>query len=239
VSRNYDPGGGFRFNARWSATVSCTYAPAKYLLESETNPESAMSKVSAEGLTESEKAILLTLASLPAEFATDRVYFEKALFLLSRSGVDDLDDLADTFEAYDMGPYSPAADDTLLRMGDLKLVDKGTMSITDEGRRVATTLREDPSFRRVVEASDRLWEVLKGERFGRNDLLYLVYALYPEYAKASKLSLSERASSRLEHFTIGEKDVPEGGVTVFSSDKGNAIKVSRKDGRLELALAPR
>jgi hypothetical protein len=199
----------------------------------------AMSKIEVEGLTEIEKAILLTLASMPPEHATDRLYFEKALFLLSRGSADDLDDLAETFEAYDMGPYSPAADDTLLRLGDLKLVGKGTMSITHEGRRIASELREDPSFRTVVEASDHLWGVLKGERFGRNDLLYLVYALYPNFAKASKMPPSERASSRLEHFTIREQDVPEGGVAVFKSDKGNAIRVSKKDGRLEVAPDPR
>lgn len=198
-----------------------------------------MSKVSADGLTENEKAVLLTLSSLPPEHSTDRLYFEKALFLLSHSGTDYLDGLAETFEAYKMGPYSPAADETLLRLGDLKLVGKGTMSITEDGRRVASELRRDVSFRPVVKASDSLWEVLKGEQVGKNDLLYLVYALYPEYAAASTMPPSERETHRFEHFTIRERDVPEGGFAEFRSDKGNTVRVTKKSGRLELTPVSR
>ncbi len=191
-----------------------------------------MTPISPAGLSENEKAILLTVASLPLEYATDRIYFEKALFLLTRSGLDELDVLADSFEAYDMGPYSPLADDTLLRLGDLKILQRGTMALTPEGARLARDVAEDPAFQRVTEASKSLWEVLRSQRFSRKDILYLVYSLYPSYAEASKLSSDDVASERMEHFTIPEAGVPEDGSAIFRSDKGNAVKVTKKDGRL-------
>lgn len=213
--------------------------PVLYMPSLKKGRESAMTDLSPEALSENEKTVLLTLASLPPEYATDRIYFEKALFLLTRSGVDELDVLADSFEAYDRGPYSPLADDTLLRLGDLKLLRKGTMSITPDGTKLARDLLGDPGFKRVVEASTSMWSVLRAQRFSRRDLLYLVYSLYPDYAKASKMKPDEVASDRMEHFTIREADVPDGNYAVFQSDKGNSVKVAKKDGRLVMSpVAP-
>lgn len=198
-----------------------------------------MTELSPSSLSDNEKAILLTVASLPPDYATDRIYFEKALFLLTRSGLDELDLLADSFEAYDRGPYSPLADDMLLRLGDLKLLRKGSMAITSEGAKLARDLESDPEFRRVVERSRSLWDVLRSQKFSRKDLLYLVYRLYPEYAAASKMSIEDTHSDRLEHFTISESKVPEGGHIVVRSDKGNALSVTKREGRLVLApVAP-
>ena len=201
--------------------------------------QGTMSELSPSSLSDNEKAILLTVASLPREYAMDRLFFEKALFLLTRTGLDELDLLADSFEAYEKGPYSPMADDTLLRLGDLKLLQKGTMVITPEGSRLARELESDPEFQRVVDSSRAMWGVLRDQKFSRNDLLYLVYRLYPEYAAASTMKPEDTHSDRLEHFTVREEGVPEGGALVIRSDKGNRLSVSKRNGRLMLSpVAP-
>ncbi len=190
--------------------------------------------VSPQDLSDEEKAILLTLASMPAAYETDRIYFEKALFLLTRSGAPELDALAESFEPYKKGPYSGSADDILLRLRDMSLLETTRMALSSAGRDTASSLRKDPEFTGVVKLSDDMWKIFKEQGFTRRDILYLVYKLYPEFASQSEMSPKDIQSDRLEHYTIREGAIKEGAFAVVTSDKGNVMTVSKKGGRLTL-----
>ena len=64
-------------------------------------------------LTHNQKVVLLTLSLLPKPFATDRLFFEKVLFLLNKSHPERLPDLDATLEDYRLRPHNEYGDSHL------------------------------------------------------------------------------------------------------------------------------
>ncbi len=189
--------------------------------------------LSPKDLTLNQKAVLLTLSRLPREFATDRVYFEKILFLLTKTQPDLLFDLDATFEAYKIGPYNEYVDEILGDLHNYSLAEG--MAITPTGRQVAQTLSADPELAEVPASLESILDAVQELNLDVNDLLYTVYNLYPEYTGLSE-HRAEARSSKLQHFTI---PLPEGErpVTIFS-DKGGKVNVRKAGDRVVLEPTP-
>lgn len=190
-------------------------------------PSSTM--IEPEDLTVNQKAVLLTLANLPRRYQHDRRFFEKILFLLTKAQPEALEDIDQTFEGYKMGPYSEFVDELNHNLEDLGLAKK--MDLTPEGRALAPKLEHEADLMQVVTSLKQTLELTKD--FDVNDLLYLVYRLYPEFAKESEYP-EEARSHRLEHFSVPISTIKEGGTLTVTSDKGSSISVERRGGKLVL-----
>lgn len=180
-------------------------------------------------LTVNQKAVLLTLASLPKRYQHDRRFFEKILFLLTKAQPEILADLDQTFEGYKMGPYSEFVDELNHNLEDMGLARR--MDLTPEGRALAPKLELEEDLLQVVRSLKQTLDLTK--EFDVNDLLYLVYRLYPEFARDSEYP-EEARSQRLEHYSVPVSNVREGESLTVSSDKGSSLSVERRGGRLYL-----
>ena len=184
--------------------------------------------VNKDDLTIDKKAVLLSLASLDKKNSHYRIYFEKFLFLLTKSLPDILEDLNDTFEAYKMGPYNEYADEIIDGLQDYNLM-TSNKDLSEEGRRLVQELRNDPDSQPIVNKIQELNETLVN--LDEDDLLYLTYNLYPDYAVQS--IISEKAKSdKLEAFKLNVDNLKEGQVLSVRSDKGNNIKVKKEGNKL-------
>lgn len=186
--------------------------------------------VNKDDLTIDQKAVLLTLESLDKKNSRYRIYFEKFLFLLAKSLPDILEDLNDTFEAYKMGPYNEYADEIIdgLRDYNLMMSDK---DLSEEGRKLAQDLKHDPGSQPIVNKIHELNETLND--LNVDDLLYLTYNLYPDYATQSIISEKVK-SDKLETFKLNIDNLKEGQVISVRSDKGNLIKMKKEGNKLVL-----
>jgi hypothetical protein len=185
--------------------------------------------VDAQDLTVNQKAVLLSLAALPPRFSHDRVYFEKVLFLLAKSDPVDLADIDATFEPWKIGPYNEYVDEVLTGLQDFGVVRGDRMALTPAGEAVAAALSKDPEVVRMRENLSTIVSAIGS--FSVDDLLYLVYELYPEFAGKSEVRESAR-SEKLEHFSVQANKVPEGETISVQSDKGGRLKVRREKDRL-------
>jgi hypothetical protein len=186
-----------------------------------------MSSLEPGDLTDSQKAVLLTISKLPPSHRKDRRYFEKILFLLVKAQPQILEEIELTFEGYKMGPYSEYVDELNQNLEDFGLAKR--LELTPSGRSLAPQLEAEAALNPVVQSLNDTLEVTK--EFDVNDLLCFVYRLYPEFARESEFP-TEARSQRLEHFSVPVGKVPEGSSITVTSDKGTSINVRRKDGRL-------
>lgn len=186
--------------------------------------------VTKDDLTVDQKAVLLSIASLNKKYSRFRIYFEKFLFLLTKSLPDLLEDLNDTFEAYKMGPYNEYADEILDGLRDYNLLtsEKG---VSDEGKRVVSELREDQESTLIIQKIAEINETLEG--LNVDDVLYLTYNLYPDFAKESVIAKDVK-SEKLETFKLKVNNISEGQTLTIRSDKGNNIKLKRDGNRLTI-----
>ena len=182
-------------------------------------------------LTTDQKAVLLSLASLDNKNSQYRIYFEKFLFLLTKSLPDVLEDLNDTFEAYKLGPYNEYADEIVDGLRDYNLM-TSEKDLSEEGKRLANELRNDKECQPIISKIQELNETLT--ELNVNDLLYLTYRLYPDYASQSVIAENVK-SDKLETFKLNVDNLKEGQVLSVRSDKGNDIKV-KKDGNKLIIL---
>jgi hypothetical protein len=218
-----------RPRVRWPGTVS---APPPSVFITDASIQSlgrAMSTVESRDLTRTQQAVLATLARLPEPAAHNRVFFEKVLFLLSKSVPQELQDLEESFEPYKYGPYSEFLDEQLLQLQDLGLIEDTTLK--SEGRRAAGRVLGDRDFAPVSEALSTIMDSLKG--FTVDDLVFLVYRLYPDFTKESAIRQKVK-SSRLEHYSVDVDELPEGGSFTVTSDKGSTLNVRKQGDKLLL-----
>jgi len=180
-------------------------------------------------LTINQKAVLLTLSKLPPQSRHDRRFFEKLLFLVTKAQPELLEDIEDTFEGYRMGPYSEFVDELSHHLEDFGLIKR--MDLTGEGRTVAQKLAHDREIAPVLESLDETLNLARD--FDVNDLLYLVYKLYPPLAERSEFP-EEARSDKLEHFSIPVSRLAEGQSITVSSDKGGSVNATLRNGRLVL-----
>ena len=184
--------------------------------------------VNKDDLTIDQKAVLLSLASLDKKNSRYRIYFEKFLFLLTKSLPDILEDLNGTFEAYKMGPYNEYADEIIDGLQDYNLV-KSNNELSEDGKRLVKELRNDQESKPIFNKIQELNETLKN--LDVNDILYLTYNLYPDYAAQSTIS-EKVTSDKLESFKLNVNDFKEDQILSVRSDKGNDIKIKREGNKL-------
>ncbi len=186
-----------------------------------------------EDLDASRMAVLLTLDALPPAKQKTRLIFEKILFLLTKNLPDELKDLNATFEAYRFGPYNEYADELIDGLDAAGLVEDGVP--TDEGAALARKVRDSG---RGAQIAHELEGIVNATReMSTDDILYLVYSLYPDYAQSSEIRGRIR-SYRLEHFSISVDELSEGEVMVVRSDKGSRLRVEKHGNRVLLGPAP-
>ncbi len=184
--------------------------------------------VNKDDLTIDQKAVLLSLASLNKKYSRSRIYFEKFLFLLTKSLPDLLEDLNNTFEAYKMGPYNEYADEIIEGLRDLHLLEPDNQ-LSEEGEMVVQELRNDKESQPILNKIHELKEIL--DDINVDDILFLTYKLYPDYASQSVITDKVR-SDKLEAYKIDLSNLREGQILSVKSDKGNSIKVKREGNRL-------
>lgn len=179
-------------------------------------------------LTINQKAVLATLSKLPYRYRRDRRFFEKILFLVTKSQPEVLEDIEATFEGYKMGPYNEFVDELNHHLEDYGLLQR--MDVTPEGARVAKELESDEELNPVLKSLRETLDLTRD--FNVNDLLYFVYSLYPDFARNSQFP-EEARSEKLEHFTIAVSKLAEGQSLTVTSDKGSTLSVTLRGGKIE------
>jgi hypothetical protein len=182
-------------------------------------------------LDNTQKAVLLALASVPTNHVRERLYFEKLLFLLTKADREELPDLDQSFEAYRFGMYSEYADEILERLDAVGLAEDYVLR--PEGKDLVERISDDPGSRALVDAVSRVKRFTEG--LDTSDLLYAAYRLYPELTLNSEIA-HRIHSDKLEHFSIAVNSVREGEPTTSVSDKGNRVRVTRRGRRLEIEV---
>jgi len=197
-----------------------------------------MSNLNAEkDLTFEQKVVLdaiYRIDNLRAKRKMSKIKFEKLLFLLGKMHRSELEEINNTFEPYAMGPYSEYIEDDILGpMKDLGLI-RDYKEITPQGREIAEQiLQHDEALKKIDESLKILINTLLPLK--DNDIFYLVYNLYPDYAERSQVR--DMAKSEIfETFRIDLKKMNEksGNIFEITSDKGNKLKVKIENGIIEI-----
>lgn len=172
--------------------------------------------VDAEDLTTSQRAILFIVAKLGERFAIDKLYVQKAVFLISKLAPDSIPIF--DYEPNKMGMYSPDVNLTLQREQDLGLIEG--LKITTEGQGIIKQIHNTPNIKQIEEVFTSISDL------GRFDILYLLYKLYPEFTVNSKIS-EQVESYKLQSLTIDVTELKEGQTTTLKTDKGNIITIKK------------
>lgn len=188
--------------------------------------------IPASDLTLNQKAVLLSLAALPPRYQHDRVFFEKFLFLVTKSDPEELPAIDSGFEAWKIGPYNEYVDEILGDLQDFQAVTPDRMELTAEGRAAAAALVHDPEAKRVHSIVEQLSSAL--ESMDVDDLLFTVYKLFPEFASRSEIK--ERIHSRrLEHIHVPVSKIPDRKALILESDKGTKVRVLKEGHRIVIS----
>ncbi len=131
------------------------------------------------------------------------------------------------FEALHFGPFSEVLGDTVKMMREEDLVTvTGARPKTYSMGPAGTTVVEEVKATNptVFEESERLKEILLD--VPQNDLIKLVYELYPDYAEESEIK--GLVSSNVEAIHLGDAELGEGQALRVVSTKGNSYEVVRR-----------
>jgi len=188
-------------------------------------------------LTFEQKVILdaiYRIDNLKAKRKMSKIKFEKLMFLLAKMYPSELEEISDTFEPYAMGPFSEYLDDDGLgRMEDLGLI-KDYKEITPEGLEIAKQIiQQDENLKEIDKSLKELIEILSP--LNDNDILYIIYNLYPKYAERSQVKNMAR-SENFETYEVDLNEISKGPSKIIKikSDKGNRLKIKFENGVLEI-----
>ena len=188
-------------------------------------------------LTFEQKVILdaiYRIGDLKAKRKMSKIKFEKLMFLLAKMYPSELEEISDTFEPYAMGPFSEYLDDDGLgRMEDLGLI-KDYKEITPEGLEIAKQIiQQDENLKEIDKSLKQLIEILSP--LNDNDILYIIYNLYPKYAERSQVKNMAR-SENFETYEVDLNEISKGPSEIIEikSDKGNRLKIKFENGVLEI-----
>ena len=106
---------------------------------------------------------------------------------------------------------------------------KSNNELSEDGKRLVKELRNDQESKPIFNKIQELNETLKN--LDVNDILYLTYNLYPDYAAQSTIS-EKVTSDKLESFKLNVNDFKEDQILSVRSDKGNDIKIKREGNKL-------
>lgn len=174
-------------------------------------------------LTDEQKAVLFIISKLTDRFAVDNLYIQKAVFLISKILPDSV--AIYDYEPHNFGMFSPEVESIIKREQDLSLMND--LKITDIGKEIIKKISNTENIRKI----DQIFSDIEG--LGREDVLYLLYKLYPEYTVNS--TIKERVDSyRLQSAVIPTNELKEGQEMVIKTDKGNFIRVKRSGNTIKI-----
>lgn len=178
-------------------------------------------------LTEEQKVTLYTLGLIEKNNRNlDLTSLQKILFLVTKNFPDKLSTYDEDFEPFDFGPYSELLERDVARLQDLDVVDKNLV-IKDDSKSLLT------EFEKVngKESTD-IAEFLDGFLdLSRDDLLYVVYKLYPEYTTKSKI-LKKIRSTEYDAYNIDFDELKKNGSMTLVTEKGKKIMVKLVDEKI-------
>ncbi len=180
-----------------------------------------------------EVAILALLSDKRGRPIKGAIRLQKLAFLLAHlRGTPELRQDLD-FESLHFGPFSEVLEDTVSMMASADLLEVDyhkpeTYKLTDEGLKAAADARRETPG--VFEESGRLKAILA--EIPPEDLIALVYELYPDYAAESELKGIETANVEAVHVPMRDPRLREG-LLVFSK-KGTTYRVTLQDDTIAL-----
>lgn len=183
--------------------------------------------VEIEDLTQEQRFLLIVVNKFGKEILKDNLYLQKVFFLITKLFPEEMEYFNTDYSAYNLGPYSTLVSETVERVKELGIIDRDTDDFSKEGlgllRRVEVKEKENAN-----ELNEFLSEI---EKIPKDELLYVIYTLYPEYAIKSKIKDNVH-SALFESATIELEKLREGETVTFKTDKETYIKVIKKKGKI-------
>lgn len=176
-------------------------------------------------MTKAQKVLLFIIDELQGRFSLDKLYIQKFAFLVSKLKPDLLG-IYD-FEPYRLGMFSGSLESVLERDKELGLIG-ADLRLTQEGKELLQKMKRTDEHKELDEI------FLAVEQLSKEDILYLLYNLYPEFAEKSELKGMVK-SFKFQSVTL-DLDKLEEGESVVKTDKGNNLIVRRNKDKLSIYL---
>ena len=157
----------------------------------------------------------------------DKTSLQKIVFLLTKSYPNDLNRYNNDFVPYDFGPYSEEVEEDVAWMQTIGVLDY-QLKVREENNNLITQIESlNP------EIIDHVDEFMTGFiDLNRDELLYIVYNLYPTYITSSKIVRKVNKLVKFESFKIPLSKLEETQTLQIVSDKGNVVSVRLENGKL-------
>lgn len=135
-------------------------------------------------LTVDQRNLMYSLYLLNKENATlDSTSLQKFMFLITKNFPEIFRDYNQDYEPYDFGPYSEDVEHDASRLQNMRLLDNRLKVPEASSELIKQIERSDEELYASLE------EYVRGMgQIGRDDLLYIVYRLYPDYTSRSRIS---------------------------------------------------
>ena len=160
----------------------------------------------------------------------DATSLQKFIFLITKSFPSDFKDYNVDYEPFDFGPYSEEVENDAARLQTLGLLDD-ELKVPPRNSELIAQIKESnvPLMTSLADYVDAI------ARLSKDDLLYIVYNLYPEYTKRSKITQSV-SSRNYESSTIDLKKLEENKEIFIETDKKTKLTVRFEDGKITILL---
>ncbi len=183
--------------------------------------------VEIEDLTQEQRFLLIVLDKFGKDILKDNLYLQKVFFLITKIFPKELEYFNTDYSAYNLGPYSTLVSETVERVKELGIIDRDTDNFSEEGLKLLRRV-ENKEKSKVQEVNEFLTAI---EKIPKDELLYVIYTLYPEYAIKSKIK-DQVHSALYESTTIELEKLKEGEEVMFKTDKNNFVKVIKRKGKI-------
>ena len=157
----------------------------------------------------------------------DNLYLQKIFFLVTKLFPKEMEYFDIDYSAYNLGPYSTLVSETVERLNELDIIDLKNGDLSESGHKLLKKVENEDN-----QKANTLNEFLnKIEKLPKDELLYVIYTLYPNYTVNSKIK--KLINSHLfESATIKLENLSEDKETTFITDKGNKIRVKKSNGKI-------
>lgn len=182
-------------------------------------------------LSESQKYLVYLFHKIDDKRKWDKTSLQKIVFLLTKEFPDKLDRYNRDYVAYDFGPYSEEVEEDVAWLQTLGIITDRLTVTVDSQNLVDQIEKEKADFALNIEP------FLEGFiDLSREDLLYVVYNLYPSFTTGSKIlhRVSKVKGFESIHFQLSH--VQEGQSLELTTDRGNVVMVSKEKGKLTITV---
>ncbi|MBX8636169.1 MAG: hypothetical protein KIS30_04155 [Thermoplasmata archaeon] len=180
-------------------------------------------------LNDRQKILLLSIDAMRRNgLPMDPMSVQKMVFLVTKLMPERLKDYDNDYLPYDFGPYSELVETDVARMQDLGLLN-GDLQVDS----TFNEMKHEIS-RKDIELDEIASLVSSFKDFDRDDLVYVVYKLYPDYTVGSKIKSYVR-SKKLESMSFDAEGLRKEKKLEIVTDKGRKVKVELVDGRIILS----